>query len=100
MYQERREVKELFYISNKDKKQYIQDVALLYCIRLRKQRRVTPENITEEKQSLDKSDPKLNLDNETDKKIYNISYLKIIPETTVTKSLKLLLAAREPRSTN
>lgn len=100
MYQERREAKELFYVSKEDEKQYVQDTALLRRVTLREQGRVPPEDITEEEQSSNESDPEPDLDDEEDETTHNISHPRIVPKTTVTRSLKPLLASTEPRSTH
>lgn len=49
MFQERKVVKELFYISRKDEDQYKKDVALLYYVTMHEQKRIPHNDITEEK---------------------------------------------------
>lgn len=45
MYKEKIKIKKLYYISKKDKKQYIKDIALLCHVTLYKQRKVLLKNI-------------------------------------------------------
>ena len=59
MYQERRALNELYYVSKDDENQYINNVALLYRVTIREEGRVPREDITgEEETSSSKSDPK------------------------------------------
>ena len=57
-YQQRKEAKELFWVSEKDETQYVKDTALLHRIKMREREQISLENLTEEEEiSSSKSDP-------------------------------------------
>lgn len=59
LYQEKKVLSELYYVSKDDKNQYINNVALLCHVTIRKQRRVPREDITKEKETSSSAlDPK------------------------------------------
>lgn len=70
LYRERRAAKELFYISKEDENQYINDVALLRRVTMREQRRVPPEDITEEEEGISSSESDPELDLNKDRNLY------------------------------
>lgn len=66
-YQQKRQAKELFWVSEEDEAQYVKDTALLHCVKMREQGRISLEDLTEEEEMLlSKSDPEPDLDNDDD----------------------------------
>lgn len=51
-FQERKIVKKLFNVSKNDKNHYVNIVALLCCVTICRQRKVSPKNITEKEKFL------------------------------------------------
>lgn len=75
LFQKRRVVKELFNVSKNNKNHYVNIVALLCCITICKQRKVSPNNITEKEEiSSSNSDFKPNLNK--NKNLYPIQISK------------------------
>lgn len=52
LYHESRAAKQRFNVSREDEDQYVNDVALLRRVTMRNQRRVAPEDITEEERDI------------------------------------------------
>lgn len=66
LYQQRRDVKELFYVGKEDEAQYIKDIALLRRVKMREQGRVPLEDVTEEEILPNESNPGPDLDDNED----------------------------------
>ncbi len=66
-YQQRREAKELFWVSEEDEAQYVKDTALLHRVKMRERGRIPLEDLTEEEEiPSSESDPEPDLNDDED----------------------------------